>query len=189
MNLEAHRFCLRSGWLRHKESFKMDSLQAIPRMPSLNRPLAILIAGFCLSTMQPPARAHAIQSSLSYLDGTLELSSSFSTGLPAEGAVVRLLKADGTPGEELGRIDAEGKLGLHLPELQEGIVDLQVDGGPGHRDYLALPIRSGQVNLEEVVQQAPGFPATNPLAWAGSSPLLLGLVGLLVSVRPSARRS
>ncbi len=157
-------------------------------MPSLNRPLAFLISGFCLATMQQPARAHAIQCSLNYLDGSLELSSSFSTGLPAEGAVVRLLKADGTPGEELGRIDAEGKLGLHLPELQEGIVDLQVDGGPGHRDYLELPIRSGKVQLDEVVQQAPGSLGSKQLAWAGS-PLLLGLVGLLVSVRPSARRS
>ena len=63
------------------------------------------------------AQAHGIESSLRYLDGQLELSSSFSTGEPVEGAAVRLLNADGTPGEELGEIGANGQLVLTLPGL------------------------------------------------------------------------
>ena len=80
---------------------------------------------------------------------------------------MRLLEADGTPGKELGRTDAEGRLTLDLSGLQNGVVDLQVDGGPGHRDYLELPVQDGAVNLNEVV----------------AVPLSLFLVGLLVSVR------
>ena len=45
-----------------------------------------------------PAQAHQIESALNYLDGTLELTSSFSNGEPAEGAVVRLLNPDGSTG-------------------------------------------------------------------------------------------
>ncbi|MAI96200.1 MAG: hypothetical protein CMN95_05730 [Synechococcus sp. MED650] len=119
------------------------------------------------SSLSLPASAHQIESALQYLDGHLELSSSFSNGEPTEGAVVRLLEADGTPGKELGRTDAEGRLTLDLSGLQNGVVDLQVDGGPGHRDYLELPVQDGAVNLNEVV----------------AVPLSLFLVGLLVSVR------
>ena len=42
-----------------------------------------------------------MESTLRYLDGQLELNSSFSTGEPVEGAVVRLLEADGSAGAEL----------------------------------------------------------------------------------------
>ena len=118
-------------------------------------------------THSPQAEAHGVESSLRYLDGQLELTSSFSTGEPVEGAVVRLLQADGTPGEELGRIDAEGRLQMTLPQLSDGLVDLQVDGGPGHRDYLEMRVNDGEVNPEAVV----------------SLPVGLGLIGLLVSVR------
>jgi len=51
--------------------------------------------------------------------------------------------------------------------MKDGRVDLQVDGGPGHRDYLELPIKAGQVQLDQVV----------------SLPFSLVLVGLLVSVQ------
>ena len=114
-----------------------------------------------------PAQAHQIESALNYLDGTLELTSSFSNGEPAEGAVVRLLNPDGSTGQELGRTDASGTLQLDLRGVSDGVVDLQVDGGPGHRDYLELPIKSGEVNLDAVV----------------SLPVSLVLMGLLVSVR------
>ena len=138
-----------------------------------------------LSLTQPmQAEAHGVQSSLRYLNGQLELTSSFSTGEPVEGAVVRLLQADGTPGEELGRIDAEGRLQMTLPELADGLVDLQVDGGPGHRDYLTLPLQQGQVNLDEVVM-SPG--RKNGLNWA-MAPALVGLVGLMVRVRSPRQR-
>ena len=114
-----------------------------------------------------PVQAHQIESALSYLDGTLELSSSFSNGEPTQGAVVRLLNADGSAGTELGRTDASGKLKLDLSGIDDGVVDLQVDGGPGHRDYLEMRVNDGEVNPEAVV----------------FLPVSLVLIGLLVSVR------
>ena len=114
-----------------------------------------------------PVQAHQIESALSYLDGTLELSSSFSNGEPTKGAVVRLLNADGSAGTELGRTDASGKLKLDLSGVDDGVVDLQVDGGPGHRDYLEMRVNDGEVNPEAVV----------------SLPVGLVLIGLLVNVR------
>ena len=114
-----------------------------------------------------PVQAHQIESALSYLDGTLELSSSFSNGEPTKGAVVRLLNADGSAGTELGRTDASGKLKLDLSGVDDGVIDLQVDGGPGHRDYLEMRVNDGEVNPEAV----------------GSLPVGLVLIGLLVSVR------
>ena len=114
-----------------------------------------------------PVQAHQIESALSYLDGTLELSSSFSNGEPTQGAVVRLLNADGSAGTELGRTDASGRLKLDLSGVDDGVIDLQVDGGPGHRDYLEMRVNDGEVNPEAVV----------------FLPVSLVLIGLLVSVR------
>ena len=114
-----------------------------------------------------PVQAHQIESALSYMDGTLELSSSFSNGEATKGAVVRLLNADGSAGTELGRTDASGKLKLDLSGVDDGVIDLQVDGGPGHRDYLEMRVNDGEVNPEAVV----------------SLPVGLVLIGLLVSVR------
>ena len=68
---------------------------------------------------------------MQYLDGDLELSTRFSSGEPASGAVVRLLNPDGTPGVELGRTDADGQVKLDLQAIEDGRYDLQVDGGPG----------------------------------------------------------
>ena len=128
---------------------------------------------------QKPADAHGVESSLRYLDGQLELSSNFSTGEPVEGAVVRLLQPDGSAGDELGTIDADGRLQLQLPAIGDGLVDLQVDGGPGHRDYLTLPLRQGVVNLEEVVEMPRPLPW---IAWLGA-PALLGFVTTMAKVR------
>ena len=114
-----------------------------------------------------PVQAHQIESALSYLDGTLELSSSFSNGEPTKGAVVRLLNADGSAGTELGRTDALGRLKLDLSGVDDGVIDLQVDGGPGHRDYLEMRVNDGEVNPEAVV----------------FLPVSLVLIGLLVSVQ------
>ena len=127
---------------------------------------SLFLFGSILS-LDMPAEAHQIESALRYLNGDLELNSSFSNGQPTEDAVVRLLNPDGTPGQELGRTDSAGRLILNIKNLKDGIVDLQVDGGPGHRDYLELPIDSGQVNLNEVV----------------SLPFGLVLVGLLASLK------
>ena len=137
--------------------------------PSMLRLLAplLLLGSVLQGALLAPAKAHQIESALQYLDGDLQLSSNFSNGEPTQGAVVRLLNADGTPGKELGRTDADGRLNLDLSTVDNGTVDLQVDGGPGHRDYLELPVHDGEVNLNEVVV----FPFS----------LVMG--GLLVSVR------
>ena len=137
--------------------------------PSMLRLLAplVLLSSVLHSAVLAPAKAHQIESALQYLDGDLQLSSSFSNGEPTQGAVVRLLNADGTPGQELGRTDADGRLNLDLSSVGNGTVDLQVDGGPGHRDYLELPVQDGEVNLNEVVVL----------------PFSVVMVGLLVSVR------
>ncbi|MCB4378597.1 hypothetical protein FZ985_10445 [Synechococcus sp. MU1650] len=137
-----------------------------PSMLRLLTPL-VLLSAVLQGTVLAPAKAHQIESALNYLDGDLQLSSNFSNGEPTQGAVVRLLNADGTPGQELGRTDADGRLSLDLSTVVNGTVDLQVDGGPGHRDYLELPVHDGAVNLNEVVV----------------FPFSLVLVGLLVSVR------
>ena len=137
-----------------------------PSMLRLLTPL-VLLSAVLQGTVLAPAKAHQIESALHYLDGDLKLSSSFSNGEPTQGAVVRLLNADGTPGQELGRTDADGRLSLDLSTVGNGTVDLQVDGGPGHRDYLELPVHNGTVNVNEVVMV----------------PFSLMLVGLLVSVR------
>ena len=138
-------------------------------LASMLRQLAplVLLSSVLHSAVLAPAKAHQIESALHYLDGDLQLSSRFSNGEPTQGAVVRLLNADGTPGQELGRTDAEGRLSLDLSSLDNGTVDLQVDGGPGHRDYLELPVQDGEVDLNEVVV----------------FPFSLVMVGLLVSVR------
>jgi len=149
----------------------------MPQWPSL----CALSAATVLSGLshQQPADAHGVESSLRYLDGQLELTSSFSTGEPVEGAVVRLLQPDGSAGDELGTINADGRLQLQLPAMGNGLVDLQVDGGPGHRDYLTLPLQQGVVNLEEVVE----MPRSHPwIAWLGA-PALFGLVSTMAKVR------
>ena len=131
------------------------------------RVLSSLLLFGCILSSDTPAEAHQIESALTYLNGELELNSSFSNGQPTENAVVRLLNPDGTPGKELGRTDSAGRLILDIKNLNDGVIDLQVDGGPGHRDYLELPINAGRVNLNEVV----------------SLPFSLVLVGLLASVK------
>ena len=130
----------------------------------MRRLLALILL---MGTTALPSGAHQIESALTYLEGNLELSSSFSNGEPTEGAVVRLLNPDGTPQRELGSTDADGRLRIDLSDVADGVLDLQVDGGPGHRDYLELPVSSGQVDLDQVV----------------SLPFTLVLVGLLVNVR------
>ena len=63
--------------------------------------LIALLSAACLAVgLTPPGQAHQIESALQYLDGDLELSTRFSNGEPASGAVVRLLNPDGTPGLE-----------------------------------------------------------------------------------------
>jgi uncharacterized membrane protein YjjP (DUF1212 family) len=50
-----------------------------------------------------------------------------------------------------------------------------VDGGPGHRDYLEMPVQQGQAQLDQISQRPLQH---NPLTWLGAlgaTAMLLGL--------------
>lgn len=127
-------------------------------MPSLRPfPLAALAgsvlipAAALLGPGVHPAAAHGIQSSLERLGSLVpngeparySLQSSFSSGAPAAEASVRLVPPGGGDGLALGRTDAAGRLSFRLPGAVPAGWELQVDAGPGHRDYLELPEASG----------------------------------------------
>jgi nickel transport protein len=153
------------------------------------RPLFAAALGLSLTpALSPaPAGAHAIQSSLDSLHvhshpagglqasaaptpGQLRLSSSFSTGQPVVAAAVRLAAPDGRAVIELGRTDAQGSLTFNLPQQVRPDWELQVDGGPGHRDYLELP---------GVTAQALPTGASGEFAQSARHLGLLALVGSL----------
>ena len=97
-----------------------------------------------LATLIVPqaARAHAIESTLvriQSLRNTLELDTHFSTGVPVEGAEVRLVSPDGRERITVGQTDRLGGLRFQLPATASAAWEVQVDGGAGHRDYLELP--------------------------------------------------
>lgn len=119
-------------------------------------PALLAAAGLSLSPLA--ARAHGIESSLQRLgsltagmdfsrpaaggaaaSGRLELQSRFSSGVPATEAAVRVVPPDGGQPIEVGRTDAEGRLTFSLPAQARADWEVQVDAGPGHRDYLELP--------------------------------------------------
>jgi nickel transport protein len=126
------------------------------------------------------ARAHGIESRLSPLHGLsdqLVLQSQFSNGEPTRDAVVRLVPPHGDP-LELGRTDQHGQLSFALPKGANGAWELQVDGGPGHRDYLEMPLRRGQAQLDRVSARPQ---SAGPGGWLvglsglGAAAMLLGL--------------
>ena len=123
------------------------------------------------------AQAHGIESSLTRLQSlsdSLMLQSHFSNGQPTSDAVVRLVAPDGNA-VELGRTNAEGQLSFALPKQANGDWELQVDGGPGHRDYLEMPVQQGQAQLDQISQRPVHH---NPLTWLsalGATAMLLGL--------------
>lgn len=87
----------------------------------------------------PPVRAHGIETTLQRLGSlSASLESRFSSGLPAADAAVRLVPPDGGRPIEIGRTDAQGRLAFRLPGGVKPDWELQVDSGPGHRDYLDL---------------------------------------------------
>jgi nickel transport protein len=152
------------------------------QLGSTHRPLNGWIpAGLLASTLVvlsgSPVRAHGIESSVTRLEALssqLMLQSQFSNGEPTSDAVVRLVAPDGKA-LELGRTDAQGKLSFALPNQASGDWELQVDGGPGHRDYLEMPVQGGQAQLDQISAQ---HRPSHPLAWlsaAGATAMLLGL--------------
>ena len=142
-------------------------------------PLSNSLRALALAILLSPAaaQAHGIESSLTRLQSlsdSLMLQSQFSNGEPTSDAVVRLVAPDGQA-VELGRTNAEGQLSFALPKQANGDWELQVDGGPGHRDYLEMPVQQGQAQLDRISQ---GPLQHNPLAWLsalGATAMLLGL--------------
>ncbi len=108
-------------------------------------------AGLLLSS--PEVSAHGIESSLERLANlsdsfagtsaagkeTLRLESHFSNGQPASDALVRVAPPGGGTPIEVGRTDAAGRITFALPSQASRQWEVQVDAGPGHRDYLELP--------------------------------------------------
>lgn len=154
------------------------------------RPLLPTLAGAAVLLLAPvftpaPARAHAIESSLETLHvhgidshqaaskadpEELRLSASFSSGQPVVAAAVRAIPPGGANGVELGRTGADGRLVFRLPSQVRPDWELQVDGGPGHRDYLELPGFTARA-----VPTAP----RGEIAQAGRQVGLLALIGSL----------
>ena len=123
-----------------------------PRAASATLGLSAPALAAALLLSPGAANAHAIESSLTRvqsLSAQLLLHSQFSSGQPTTDAVVRLVPPGGTP-VELGRTDSQGQLSFALPKGANGDWELQVDGGPGHRDYLEMPVQGGQAQLDQL---------------------------------------
>jgi nickel transport protein len=107
--------------------------------------MPLLIGGCTLAFLAPPVvHAHGIQSTLerlgrSTLSSPYQLESRFSTGLPARDAAVRMVSPTGDSSVELGHTNADGQLTFTLPSQARTDWEVQIDAGPGHRDYVELP--------------------------------------------------
>jgi nickel transport protein len=108
------------------------------------------------------AHAHAIETNLEAFRNNhlLLLQSSFGNGQPATAALVTLVSPGGHP-IPVGRTNSKGQLSFALPRDANGEWEVQVDGGPGHRDYLSVPINNGQADLNRM--SAGHQP--NPIEW------------------------
>ncbi|MEN9496791.1 MAG: hypothetical protein RLZZ137_1831 [Cyanobacteriota bacterium] len=145
----------------------------------MTQPVPTAVRALALALLLSPAaaQAHGIESSITRLQSlsdSLMLESRFSNGEPTSDAIVRLVAPDGQA-VELGRTDAEGQLSFALPKQANGDWELQVDGGPGHRDYLEMPVQQGQAQLDQISQRPLQH---NPLTWLGAlgaTAMLLGL--------------
>jgi len=118
--------------------------------------LAALVSSAALLASAPRVEAHAIESSLTRvasLSNGLLLSSQFGSGQPTVDAKVRLIAPGGTA-IEIGRTDAQGQLSFALPKGASGDWEVQVDGGPGHRDYLTVPVQAGKAQLDRLTERA-----------------------------------
>jgi nickel transport protein len=146
------------------------------------------LASLVLAPVQ--VRAHGIESSLerlTSLSDSLRLESQFSSGQPASDAAVRIVPPDGGTPIELGRTDAAGRIVFTLPPQASRQWEVQVDGGPGHRDYLELPEPEATPSAPARVSRSHPYPRTE--GWAYLPPLgvlaVAGLAGMLRPRRPS----
>jgi hypothetical protein len=130
---------------------------------------------------QGTAHAHAIESSLERLSGlndSLLLQSRFGTDQPASDAEVRLVSPNGVS-IALGRTDADGKLRFQLPKAAGPDWELQVDQGPGHRDYLELPAAGSGTTVQPSRQAGMGGLSWREARLALLQPQSLALAGLV----------
>ncbi|MCP9805008.1 hypothetical protein KBY71_00560 [Cyanobium sp. T1B-Tous] len=160
------------------------SLRPFPALPrrAITRASGLSAVALLLASAAP-VHSHAIESSLerlSSLTDQLVLDSRFGNGEPAADAVVRLIPPGGTP-IEVGRTDASGQLRFHLPQNATASWEVQVDQGPGHRDYLELP--TAEASPSTLPSRARLSSAAPVPSLSGLAPLLLGLcaVGGLLS--------
>ena len=126
------------------------------------------------------AEAHAIQTSLEAFrnNHVLLLQSSFGNGEPAQAALVSLVPPGGEP-IPVGRTNSKGQLSFALPRDAHGEWDVNVDGGPGHRDYLSLPINRGQADLNRISDGLRPTPPDRLSAWLIAWPLVGAVGGLM----------
>ena len=152
-------------------------------------PLLVLLGAAGLAFIPMAGRAHGIETQVhvhgsagtaqlqASLAGPLDLQSVFSNGEPARDAAVRLMPAGGGTPIELGRTDAQGRLAFALPARTGKDAEIQVDAGPGHRDWIQLSELTG--GRLQAKGHAPvlrnGLLALVPLAGLG---LLAGLARL-----------
>jgi nickel transport protein len=164
--------------------------------------LLALMGASALLLAPAPAGAHGIQTDLERFAGLsagldfsssangsgaitsrIRLRSEFSTGEPAVAATVRLLPSDGTEPIELGSTDASGSFDFDLPPQAREDWEIQVDAGPGHRDYLELQTDAPAPNGETAPAAAPAglLQRLNLLGGSAARPapalLALGLLG------------
>jgi len=161
-------------------------------MPLFIRPAvasALLPAAAALISLlqASPAHSHAIESSLERLSalqaslGTADqdrllLQSRFGNGEPAVAASVRLVTPSGGT-IEIGRTDSTGQLRFTVPRDARSDWEVQIDAGPGHRDYLELP------GASHVSRRPPVGPVA-PSRWLG---LGLGLCAAGMLIRRQRR--
>jgi nickel transport protein len=145
----------------------------------------LLIAG-CLGAAvvaaAGSAHAHAIQTNLEAFGNNhvLLLQSSFGDGLPADAAKVTLVPPSGQP-IPVGTTNSKGELSFALPGDANGEWEVQVDGGPGHRDYLNLPIHKGQADLNRVSDRPRRNPLEGLAEGKGATPwILIGAIGSIM---------
>ena len=156
--------------------------------------LAALAASVALLGSASRVEAHAIESSITRatsLTNGLLLSSQFGSGQPTVDAKVRLI-APGGEATELGRTNAEGHLSFALPKGASGDWEVQVDGGPGHRDYLTMPVQAGKAQLDRLSErELPGLgDSLATLLHPGVLALggLCGVAGVLIGMDRRRRR-
>ena len=165
----------------HVSAYSHAQLFAVNRAFGLALRTTALGAALARASGQSAARAPALESSLerpSGLTNTLRLESRFGNGEPASNAAVRLVPPSGGTGIEIGYTDVRGQLRFQLPDAAGSDWELQVDRGPGHRDYLELPAR-GPAQVSRTQQG--WFPGDFSLQGllAGAQPLALAGLTLL----------